>query len=113
MMKLKNLLSLLFILTAFMIVSPSHLRAQDAPPASQNRQSVIEDLEVVETESGIYYTVKKGDTLWDISRRFSNSPYLWPDLWSGNTQIAMASAYACFAARMLNGIRNRLRKKHR
>jgi hypothetical protein len=43
---------------------------------------------VVETESGIYYTVKKGDTLWDISRRFSNSPYLWPDLWSGNSQIA-------------------------
>ncbi len=87
-MKLKNLLSLFFILTAFMIVSPSHLRAQDAPPASQNRQSGIEDLEVVETESGIYYTVKKGDTLWDISQRFSNSPYLWPDLWSGNSQIA-------------------------
>lgn len=87
-MRLKNLLSLLFILTAFMLVSPSHLRAQDAPPASQNRQSGIQDLEVVETESGIYYTVKKGDTLWDISRRFSNSPYLWPDLWSGNSQIA-------------------------
>jgi hypothetical protein len=34
-MRLKNLLSLLFILTAFMLVSPSHLRAQDAPPASQ------------------------------------------------------------------------------
>lgn len=87
-MKLKNLLSLFFILTAFMIVSPSHLRAQDAPSAPQNRQSASEDLEVVETESGIYYTVKKGDTLWDISQRFSNSPYLWPDLWSGNSQIA-------------------------
>jgi hypothetical protein len=87
-MKLKNLPSLFFILTAFMIVFPSHLRAQDAPPAPQNRQSGSEDLEVVETESGIYYTVKKGDTLWDISQRFSNSPYLWPDLWSGNSQIA-------------------------
>jgi hypothetical protein len=87
-MKLKNLLSLFFILTAFMIFSPSHLWAQDAPPAPQNRQSGSEDLEVVETESGIYYTVKKGDTLWDISQRFSNSPYLWPDLWSGNSQIA-------------------------
>ena len=87
-MKLKNLLSLTFILTASMLVSPSHLLAQNAPSASQNRQSGIQDPEVVETESGIYYTVKKGDTLWDISQRFSNSPYLWPDLWSGNSQIA-------------------------
>jgi hypothetical protein len=88
MMRLKNLLSFLFTLTALMIVAPSHLGAQDTPPASQNRQSGTEYLEVVETESGIYYTVKKGDTLWDISQRFSNSPYLWPDLWSGNSQIA-------------------------
>ena len=87
-MKSNNLLSLLFILTAFVIVFPSHLQAQDTSPALQNRQSSIGDLEVVETESGIYYTVKKGDTLWDISQRFSNSPYLWPDLWSGNSQIA-------------------------
>jgi hypothetical protein len=87
-MKLKNRLSLFFILTALMIVSPSHLRAQETPPAPQSRQSGSEDLEVVETESGIYYTVKRGDTLWDISQRFSNSPYLWPDLWSGNSQIA-------------------------
>jgi hypothetical protein len=87
-MKLKNLLSLLFLLTACMLVSPSTLPAQDTSPASQNRQSGMEDLEVVETESGIYYTVKKGDTLWDISQRFSNSAYLWPDLWSGNSQIA-------------------------
>lgn len=44
--------------------------------------------EVVETETGIYYTIKKGDTLWDLSRKFSDSPYLWPDLWSGNSKIA-------------------------
>jgi hypothetical protein len=44
--------------------------------------------EIVETETGIYYTVQKGDTLWGLSRKFSDSPYLWPDLWSGNPQIA-------------------------
>jgi len=43
--------------------------------------------EVVETESGIYYTVKKGDTLWDLSRKFADSPYVWPDMWSDNSQI--------------------------
>lgn len=42
---------------------------------------------VIETETGFYYTVQKGDTLWDLSKRFNNSPWLWPDLWSQNPQI--------------------------
>ena len=59
------------------------------PPASvQVSEAAGIAGEIVETETGIYYTVKKGDTLWDLSRKFSNSPYLWPDLWSGNSQIA-------------------------
>jgi hypothetical protein len=48
-MRLKNLLSFLFTLTALMIVAPSHLGAQDTPPASQNRQSGTEYLEVAHT----------------------------------------------------------------
>ncbi|MCP4694075.1 MAG: LysM peptidoglycan-binding domain-containing protein [Desulfobacterales bacterium] len=43
---------------------------------------------VIETESGIYYTVKEGDTLWDLSRRFANSPWQWPDMWKDNRHIA-------------------------
>jgi hypothetical protein len=38
-------------------------------------------------EAGFYYTVKKGDTLWDLSQRFSDSPWQWPDLWRENKQI--------------------------
>ena len=56
-----------------------------APPASQATGIAAE---VVETESGIYYTIKKGDTLWDLSRKFADSPYVWPDMWSDNSQIA-------------------------
>jgi len=41
----------------------------------------------VEYEAGFYYTVKKGDTLWDLSQHFSDSPWLWPDLWSENSQL--------------------------
>ena len=41
----------------------------------------------VEYEAGFYYTVKPGDTLWDISQRFSDSPWQWPDLWRENEQL--------------------------
>jgi len=34
------------------------------------------------------YVVVKGDTLWDISEKYLNSPWRWPELWGFNTQIA-------------------------
>lgn len=47
-----------------------------------------QETETVEHGAGFYYTVKKGDTLWDLSQRFVDSPWLWPDLWQRNAQIA-------------------------
>jgi len=40
----------------------------------------------VETENGYYYTVQKGDTLWDLSQRFSTTPWVWPELWEENSE---------------------------
>jgi hypothetical protein len=34
------------------------------------------------------YTVRPGDTLWDLSGRFLNNPWYWPKVWSYNPEIA-------------------------
>jgi hypothetical protein len=47
-----------------------------------------ETIDVVESETGFYYTIQKGDTLWDLSHHFSDSPWLWPELWEENDQIS-------------------------
>lgn len=46
-----------------------------------------ENQKEAELETGFYYTVKKGDTLWDISQRFNDTPWQWPDLWQENKQL--------------------------
>lgn len=49
--------------------------------------AVAQSNTVIKEETSMYYTVKKGDTLWDISKHFFDDPLAWPDLWSQNNQI--------------------------
>jgi hypothetical protein len=68
-----SLPSLLFFLAFFFVFSPAMAE---------------EIIDVVESETGFYYTVQKGDTLWDLSQRFSDSAWSWPELWEENDQIS-------------------------
>jgi len=43
--------------------------------------------ERITRETGFYYTVQKGDTLWDLSGKFFDSPFYWPALWGKNSQL--------------------------
>jgi hypothetical protein len=33
------------------------------------------------------HTVRRGDTLWELSSHYYNNPYYWPRIWSYNAQI--------------------------
>ena len=50
--------------------------------------AISEEIEAsVEHEAGFYYTIQKGDTLWDLSDDFFDTPWFWPELWQENDQI--------------------------
>ena len=49
--------------------------------------TAADKIDVVESETGFYYTIQKGDTLWGLSKHFNDSAWLWPELWESNDQI--------------------------
>ena len=49
--------------------------------------SVTADEIALRSDHPTRYVVVKGDTLWDISARFLETPWRWPEVWSFNPQI--------------------------
>ncbi len=59
-----------------------------------------------ETKDGYYYTVQKGDTLWDLSRRFADSPWVWPELWTENSTV-IANPHLIYPGQKIRLTRNK------
>lgn len=78
-MKMKKRLlpfTTLYLFVAMALITTGHAMAASERAVQQ-----------VDYEAGFYYTVQKGDTLWGLSQRFSDSPWQWPDLWRENKQL--------------------------
>jgi len=71
---------------------PSGSTSMDAPnngQVSQSGQTMVLVSEAVPLAEGApqQYTVKEGDTLWDIANTFLRDPWYWPEVWYVNPQV--------------------------
>jgi hypothetical protein len=64
------------------VVEPEANSMEVAAPAGNPAAGQQGVEEVSET-----YTVRPGDTLWDLSQRFLGNPWYWPKVWSYNPEI--------------------------
>ena len=83
--KMKFLTFTMLFLSAFFLFGedkevPSS--AEEVPVPSFIKLDSVDLTKAPET-----YTVVEGDTLWDISAKFLDSPWYWPKVWSLNPQI--------------------------
>ncbi len=88
------------------VMAGASVPAQDAfdepPPIADPSIPGVE----IEGNGDAYYTIRKGDTLWDLSRRFLDSPYEWPSLWEYNSDTPITNPHLIYP-----GQRIKLRRK--
>jgi LysM repeat protein len=63
------------------VIDGPAMNAAAAQPASQRPGPVLSPT------APQSYTVKRGDTLWDISSTFLRDPWYWPEIWQINPQV--------------------------
>jgi nucleoid-associated protein YgaU len=90
MAKSKVALAALAALASTTCLTPVWAQSYPISEAQQATASAVAQkgvpLSDLATDAPEQYTIKGGDTLWDISKLFLKSPWRWPELWGMNTE---------------------------